>query len=166
MVNMLLMITAELENLTGLQPEGGCDDPNFPYYFKMKCSNCGEVSQKNTCVMLSETVPLPNGRGHTNLIQRCKFCSREGTVTMVQGRGRPLMLEVSQAGIYAPLMMFDCRGLEPVDFSFGHGWKAESTSGTKFGDIDLSGGDYSEYCEKGEVPVMVSNLKAKFNCLK
>ncbi|PIA42866.1 hypothetical protein AQUCO_02000368v1 [Aquilegia coerulea] len=166
MVNVLLMVTAELENLTGLQPQEGCDDPNFPYYFKMKCTNCGEVSQKETCVMLSETVPLPNGRGTTNLVQKCKFCSREGTVTMVPGRGRPLMLEMGQSGKYAPLMVFDCRGLEPVDFSFGQGWKAESTSGTKFDDIDLSGGDYSEYCEKGEVPVMVSNLQAKFESVK
>ena len=35
MVNFTLMITAELENLTNLQPQGGCDDPNFPYLFKV-----------------------------------------------------------------------------------------------------------------------------------
>jgi hypothetical protein len=26
------------------------------------------------------------------------------------------------------LMVFDCRGYEPVEFSFGAGWKAESVS--------------------------------------
>lgn len=35
MVNYLLMVVAELENLTNLEPEGGCDDPNFSYLFKV-----------------------------------------------------------------------------------------------------------------------------------
>ena len=35
MVNYALMITAELENLTNLEPQGGCDDPNFTYYIKV-----------------------------------------------------------------------------------------------------------------------------------
>lgn len=35
MVNYLLMITADLENLTNLQPQGGCDDPDFSYLFKV-----------------------------------------------------------------------------------------------------------------------------------
>ncbi|KAL5714033.1 hypothetical protein ACHQM5_016049 [Ranunculus cassubicifolius] len=166
MVLILLKITADLENLTELQPQGGCDDPNFPYYLQMQCMSCGEKSPKETCVILSETVPLSNGRGTTNLNQKCKFCSREGTMTMIPGRGRPLTLENGEGGQYTPLMVFECRGLEPVGFSFGGGWKAVSTSGTMFEDIDLSGGDYSEYCEKGEVPVMVSNLKAAFQTVK
>lgn len=35
MVNHMLMICADLENLTDLQPQGGCDDPNFTYLFKV-----------------------------------------------------------------------------------------------------------------------------------
>ena len=35
MVNYALMINAELENLTNLEPQGGCDDPNFTYYIKV-----------------------------------------------------------------------------------------------------------------------------------
>lgn len=35
MVNHLLMISADLENLADLQPQGGCDDPNFTYLFKV-----------------------------------------------------------------------------------------------------------------------------------
>ncbi|KAL0297236.1 UNVERIFIED_CONTAM: CXXC motif containing zinc binding protein [Sesamum radiatum] len=211
MVNYLLMITAELENLTDLQPQGGCDDPNFSYYFKaqghdkrhlhyacfwmialpfylagemphsqlllgksaplltvtmLKCGNCGEVTQKETCVTLNETVPSAKGKGETNLSQKCKFCSREGTVSMITGRGRPLTQEQAEAGKYAPLMSFDCRGFEPVGFLFGSSWKAESLAGTKYNDIDLSGGEFAEYDEKGECPVMISNLRAKFDVVK
>lgn len=35
MVKYVLLITADLENLTDLQPEGGCDHPNFSYCFKV-----------------------------------------------------------------------------------------------------------------------------------
>lgn len=38
--------------------------------------------------------------------------------------------------------------------------------GTKFDDIDLSGGEFAEYDEKGECPVMISNLRATFDVMK
>ncbi|XP_028796071.1 CXXC motif containing zinc binding protein [Neltuma alba] len=166
MVNYMLMIAADLENLTNLEPQGGCDDPNFSYLFKVKCGRCGEVSQKETCVALNETVPLPVGKGTTNLIQKCKFCGRDGTVTMIPGRGKPLTQEMSESGNYAPLMLFDCRGYEPVDFIFSGGWKVESLEGTKFVDVDLSSGEFAEYDEKGECPVMISNVRATFDVVK
>ncbi|PSR91759.1 UPF0587 protein like [Actinidia chinensis var. chinensis] len=162
MVNYALMITAELDNLTNLEPQGGCDDPNFTYYIKLKCGCCGEVTKKETCLSLNETVPLPASRGTANLVQKCKFCGRDGNITMITGRGRPLTQEISQAGKYAPLMVFDCRGFEPVEFSFGSGWKVESIEGTKFDGVDLSEGEFAEYDENGECPVMISNLRAVF----
>ncbi|KAL8522168.1 hypothetical protein ACS0TY_012348 [Phlomoides rotata] len=168
MVNYLLMICADLDNLTDFQPQGGCDDPNFTYYFKLKCGNCGEVTQKETCISLNETVPSAKGKSDIHLAQKCKFCSRDGTICMATGRGRPLTQEQAESGTYAPLMLFDCRGYEPVDFVFGTGWKAESLAGTKFNDIDLSpsAGDFAEYDEKGECPVMISNFRAKFDVVK
>ncbi|KAJ0089670.1 hypothetical protein Patl1_12988 [Pistacia atlantica] len=201
MVNYMLLICADLENLTNLEPEGGCDNPNFSYFFKVKCGRCGEVSQKETCVTLNEVVPLSQGKGTTNLVQKCKFCGREGTVTMISGRGKPLTQEDSESGKYCPMMLFDCRGYEPVDYIFGGGWKVESVgfhflsfhfviqhealyiflsriecgckgygaiqiAGTKYEAVDLSGGDFAEYDEKGECPVMISNLRSKFDVVK
>ncbi|ONK69211.1 uncharacterized protein A4U43_C05F20500 [Asparagus officinalis] len=165
MVFYLLSIWGELENITNLQPLGGCDDPNFPYRFKVKCENCGEISQKETCVVLSETVPLSNGRATANLVQKCKLCGREGSIQMIPGQGQPLTLEQSQAEKFSTLMVFDCRGFEPIGFSFSNGWKAESTSGTVY-EIDLSEGDFADYDEKGECPVGVSNLQGKFKPVK
>ncbi|CAL9774797.1 unnamed protein product [Musa acuminata subsp. burmannicoides] len=165
MVFYVLDFTAELENLTNLQQRGGCSDPNYTYYFKVKCENCGEISQKETCVVLSESVPLPNGRGTANLVQKCKLCGRDGTIQMVPGHGEPLTIERSQAGIRSKLMVFDCRGFEPVNFSFENGWKAESLSGTSF-EVDLSEGEFADYDEKGECPVGITNLQASFRVAK
>lgn len=165
-MNFQLQITAELENLTDFKPQGGCDNPDFRFFFKLKCGNCGEVTQKETCLSLSETVPIPNGKGTTNLAQRCKFCGRDGTVLLIPGRGQPLTLEFSQMGKFTPVMVFDCRGFEPMEFSFGSEWEAVSTAGTRFIDIDLSEGEFAEYDEEGKFPVGISNLKAEFVVVK
>ncbi|XP_071703764.1 uncharacterized protein [Rutidosis leptorrhynchoides] len=86
-----LYVTADLENLTNFQPNGGVDDPNFTYYFKLKCGNCGTVTEKATCVSLNETGPQS---------KKCKVCEREGTVTMFPGKGKPLTAEISEKGRY------------------------------------------------------------------
>uniref|UniRef100_N1QQK5 Uncharacterized protein n=1 Tax=Aegilops tauschii TaxID=37682 RepID=N1QQK5_AEGTA len=146
MVFFALLVGAELDGLTNLQPRGGCDDPSYPYYFK------------------------------------CKLCSREGSVVMIPGQGTPLTAEQSQKGEMTCLMVFECRGYEPIEFAFGNGWKAESHAcygfigvliislffkvhGTPF-DIDLSEGEFDEYDEKGECPVALSKLQSTFKVVK
>lgn len=65
---------------------------------------------------------------HDSSYLQCKFCSRDGTINMIVGRGRPLTQEDADSGTYAPIMLFECRGYEPVDFVFAGGWKAQSVS--------------------------------------
>ncbi|XVF35374.1 hypothetical protein REPUB_Repub18cG0140100 [Reevesia pubescens] len=187
MVKFTLKIAADLDNLTNFQPQSGCDDPSLlllslqvefslALHFAsfigtalhLKCENCGELSQKETCVSLGDTVPLPvgKGKGTTNLIHKCKFCLREGTVTMISGRGQPLTEKDFLRGKFAPLMLFECRGYEPVGFVCGDVWKVESVEGTKFEGVDLSGDEFAEYDEKGECPVMISNLRSTFEVVK
>ncbi|KAM3349566.1 hypothetical protein ACQJBY_022482 [Aegilops geniculata] len=149
MVFFALLVGAELDGLTNLQPRGGCDDPSYPYYFKLRCESCGETSAKTTCVSLDEVVQLPTGKGTANLLQK----------------GTPLTAEQSQKGEMTCLMVFECRGYEPIEFAFGNGWKAESVHGTPF-DIDLSEGEFDEYDEKGECPVALSKLQSTFKVVK
>ncbi|KAK9665201.1 hypothetical protein RND81_14G097000 [Saponaria officinalis] len=40
------------------------------------------------------------------------------------------------------------------------------TSGAVFEDVDLLSGEWAEYDEKGNVPVLISNLKSKFDVVK
>lgn len=47
---------------------------------------------------------------------------------MIPGRGKPLTQEVSESGKHSPLMLFDCRGYEPIEYVFSGDWKAESVS--------------------------------------
>uniref|UniRef100_A0A453EXJ6 Uncharacterized protein n=1 Tax=Aegilops tauschii subsp. strangulata TaxID=200361 RepID=A0A453EXJ6_AEGTS len=52
----------------------------------------GDERAKTTCVSLDEVVQLPTGKGTANLLQKCKLCSREGSVVMIPGQGTPLTL--------------------------------------------------------------------------
>ncbi|KAB2627769.1 hypothetical protein D8674_032564 [Pyrus ussuriensis x Pyrus communis] len=161
MVKFLLQISAELKNLTYLQPQDGCDDPDYSYLFKW----CGELSLRETRVSLNETVPLPARNKRTaNVIRKrtakCKLCERVGMILMHPGLGKPLTQAASDARQFAPMMIFYFRGFVPVDFVFVGGWRAESPNGINFEHIDLSAGKFVEY--DVEYPVMISNLLAAF----
>lgn len=41
----------------------------------MRCENCGEVTPKETCVVLQDVVPLPKSRGQANLVQKVSLSS-------------------------------------------------------------------------------------------
>ena len=70
--------------------------------------------------------------------------------------------EDSESGKFVPIIRLDCRGIEPVEFIPKDGWEAEGAeSGTKFSDIDLSEGDYSEYDEKASASVGIYNFESQ-----
>lgn len=39
-------------------------------FLQLKCGNCGEVTEKETYVVLGEVVPIPKSRGNANLVQK------------------------------------------------------------------------------------------------
>ena len=78
------------------------------------------------------------------LYSQHKLCGRDGTITMIPGQRTPLTIEQSQKGEKACLIVFDCRGHEPVDFSFSDGWKAESVSFSWFSSEVLMASTYAK----------------------
>ena len=54
MVKIGLQIKATLEFVTGLKPDG----EDFRYYLKLKCANCGEVSDRWQYITLAESQPI------------------------------------------------------------------------------------------------------------
>jgi len=162
MVLLLLEIKAELENITNLMPKGGSDGSEYTFFFKIKCGSCGTVSDKETSVVASELYDIPKSKGSANLVQKCKFCDKVGNITVIGGRDKPYTLEDSESGKFVPIGCFDCRGIECIEFSFRDGWAAEGLTGTKFVDIDLSEGEWSEYDEKASASVGILSLEHRF----
>lgn len=82
MVKVGLQIRATLENVDELKT---CH-PNYDFSLKIKCSNCGEVSDKWHDLSESEHMneDSRNQKGF-NFYMKCKLCSRENSMDIVEG---------------------------------------------------------------------------------
>lgn len=60
-----------------------------------------------------ENSPLKGGRGSASLVAKCKMCSRENSLDIIADS----IASYDTNGAFKTIVVFDCRGLEPVDFS-------------------------------------------------
>ncbi|XP_037683123.1 CXXC motif containing zinc binding protein isoform X2 [Choloepus didactylus] len=110
MGKIALQLKAVLENVTSLRPVG----EDFRWYLKMKCGNCGEISEKWQYIRLMDSVALKGGRGSASMIQKCKLCARENSIEILSSTIKSYNAEDSEK--FKTIVEFECRGLEPVDF--------------------------------------------------
>lgn len=82
MVKIALQISATLENVEELKT---CH-PDYSFFLKFKCSNCGESTNTWHDLMESERVAQDsrNAEGF-NFYAKCKLCSRENSVDVIPG---------------------------------------------------------------------------------
>lgn len=81
MVRVALQISANLENIEELKT---CH-PDYPFFIKITCTNCGETSEKWHDITESERTQQdtrnPDG---FNFNMKCKMCSRENSIDIVE----------------------------------------------------------------------------------
>lgn len=71
------------------------------------------------------------------------------------------------AGKFKTIVAFDCRGVEPVEFSPRSGWLVKSSeNGQAFDDVDLSDDDWVEYDTKNKTSVGIYEFESNFVKLK
>ncbi|XP_069128724.1 CXXC motif containing zinc binding protein-like [Argopecten irradians] len=111
MVKIGLELKADLELVTNLRPDG----EDFRWYIKVKCFNCGECTTEYQYLSLAESSPLKGGRGSASLVMKCKLCGRENSIDIIADSIKPY--DIDHSGKFKTIVVFDCRGMEPVDFS-------------------------------------------------
>ncbi|CAG4938159.1 unnamed protein product [Parnassius apollo] len=157
MVKIALQIKASLECIENLYT----NHPDYSWFLKLKCENCGEVSEKFHDLTEAEKVSLKHKRSETNLLIKCKLCSRENSVDVIEGSNGVYTSE--DLGKFKTIVIFDCRGVEPVDFEPKSGWIAKAENeGKTFEDIDLSEKEWADYDEKNQTAVGVYDLEWQF----
>jgi len=168
MVKVRLLFKADLENITNIKP-----DDDIRWTLKVKCSNCGEVNDKWVYVNASERVST-GGKGTTNLLIKCKFCRRENSIDVLEpspasatttsssssgGKKKSnnqFIYGADHSGTFMPMAVFDCRGLELVEFKPSAGFTGQSTVGAEeIYSIDLSEGDFCDIDEQTNTPIGV-----------
>lgn len=161
MVRVGLQISATLENIDKLET-----DADYAFFFKLTCSNCGETSEKWHDIIESERVQQDsrNSVGF-NFYMKCKMCGRENSIDVVEKSNAAYTAD--DTGSFKTIVVFDCRGVEPVEFSPRTGWKVQSAeNGQTFEDVDLSEDDWVEYDQKNKSSVGVYEFASKFIKLK
>lgn len=161
MVKIALQVNATLENIEKLRPSGA----EFRWYLKFTCSNCGEVSDKWNYVSLSESAPAQRGSAITHFLSKCKLCSRENSMTILEDSMKSFV--ATDQGTFQTIVVFDCRGFEPTDFSARDGWIANAVDdGKEFTEVDLTEGEWADYCDKIKQPVGIYDIEHRFERVK
>ncbi|KAJ3085369.1 hypothetical protein HK102_000068 [Quaeritorhiza haematococci] len=149
---------ADLENLTNLRPNPSTD---YQWTFKVQCTSCREAHGTPVSFTSEEQHELSGSRGSANLVMKCSFCAKQGSMSIEQASIKPYTAD--DAPRFKSLVVLECRGLEPVEWIPGEDFEAEGVdSGTKFDEIDLSD-DWAEYDEKAGQSVGISELESKIS---
>jgi hypothetical protein len=119
--------------------------------------SCREQAAATSVFSVEDSLPLPNGHGEANLIQKCKFCSEQWCVSVVAVAGAELTAEVPSSRVAD----FEVRGCVPVEWTAGDGWTVKG-SGAVFECVDFTEGDVCEYDETSESTVEVRKITGAF----
>lgn len=160
MVKIALQFKACLEGITKLEASG----EDFRWYLKIKCNSCGTDNDNWIYITLLETQPLKGGRGTAHFVAKCKLCQRENSISIVEDQLKPYNFEDNLQ--FKTMVVFDCRGIEPIDFDPRSGFTAiGKDSGTPFTDIDLNSKEWTDYDEKEGIPVSIFEMEHQFKKL-
>ncbi|OQR78943.1 hypothetical protein BIW11_06073 [Tropilaelaps mercedesae] len=157
MVKIGLEFCANLENLVSISPA----DDSYVWYLKLKCGCCGEITDNWISLELHEKQSLRDGRGDANIVIKCKFCLRVNTMDILPDTRNPY----SNSDEFQLIVVFDCRGIEPVDFDPREGWVAKTEDGRTFTEVDLTEKEWVDYDDKRRQTVGVYEVKSKFRKL-
>jgi len=156
-----LQISIQLENVATVRT---CGD-DFRWYLKLKCSSCGEETSDYVYLSLCESSPLTGGRGQASLVIKCKLCKRENSIDII--KDSIAKLTDDDSGKFKTVVVFDCRGVNPIDFSPRVGWEAVGLeSNSVFSDIDLNELEWYDYDDKAGESVSITEFRYKFVTVK
>ncbi|PSN57430.1 UPF0587 protein [Blattella germanica] len=114
----------------------------------MKCSSCGEESDKWHDLSLSETVEERTGHSQVHYAAKCKLCILKDTIKDYTK---------SDSEKFKTIVVFDSRGID-----LG-GWTAVAEeSGHVFPEVDLTEKEWVEYDEKSQQSVGIYNVEHQF----
>ena len=178
MVKISLQISCALENIEELRP-----GENHSYFLKLRCNACGECDNVWHDVSADEFVKQDsrNAKGY-NFVIKCKLCSRENSLDLIEGsQGKSSSIKYSSgfikvqfivfvgayteddSGKFKTIITFDCRGIEPVEFDPRGGYVVKAIdNGQTFEDVEIEGGDWTEYDDKNKNSVSIAEFKSQF----
>ncbi|CAK9439498.1 uncharacterized protein LODBEIA_P35980 [Lodderomyces beijingensis] len=155
MVKFYLKISAELDNVTELEP---LDTPQEPHYytFKIECTKCRTVHDKDVQINRFEKHEMGGSRGEANFVFRCKECKNEHNASIERTNAK---LENGDSKPVA-ILEIDARGLDFVEFIPDGKFQAKGVeTGTVFDEVDLEDSEWYDVDEKTNEEVSITDVK-------
>lgn len=159
MVKFLLKASAELSNVTGLEP---FDTPEHPYEytFQIECTKCRTTHDKDIQINQYEKHEISGSRGEASFVFRCKECKHEHSASILRTNEKLSTTEDSvNDKASATILEIDARGIDFLKFiPIGEFLAVGSETNTKFADIDLSEGEWYDVDEKSNDEVSIVDV--------
>ena len=153
-----LELAAVCENIAEILPA-----ENRSWGLQFRCGSCREAHPNFVDVDPEEQVQVQAST--YNCCFKCKFCqSKISASVMPRSEGK----YVDEKGPGAQkIVVFDCRGGEPIKLQLDNQWKAVGSGDSRHGfdEVDLSQ-DWADYDEKAQISVMISEVEATFTGVK
>jgi transcription elongation factor Elf1 len=117
MVKLALQLKANLDNVTDFRIASPND---FIWYLKFDCAKCHTQSETYHDINSQQSSSISGSRGEANFLMKCKFCSQEGNLN-IESMKPPVNYtsDDSDNHVFKTIVIFDCRGIEPVDWQPG-----------------------------------------------
>eukprot|EP00238_Polyblepharides_amylifera_P004048 CAMPEP_0196591490 /NCGR_PEP_ID=MMETSP1081-20130531/69791_1 /TAXON_ID=36882 /ORGANISM="Pyramimonas amylifera, Strain CCMP720" /LENGTH=163 /DNA_ID=CAMNT_0041914861 /DNA_START=63 /DNA_END=554 /DNA_ORIENTATION=+ len=160
MVFIALYMKADLENVTNVHAPA-----NHQWCLTVKQSD-GNEERGPVYVCEDETFELTGSKGTANFILKWDGSKKESYINVIRdmkGITRPYCAEDS--GKEVPIVVFECRGMEPIAWAPEGGYMCESVEGARFEEVDLSD-DWCEYDEKHQLSLEISKVEHSFKTVK
>ena len=94
------------------------------------------------------------------MVSRCKLCSRDNSMDIL--RDSIASYDAENSGSFKRIVSFECRGMEPTDFSPRTGWSAKGAETTTMFSVDLTDDDWCDFDERASESVGVYEVEHRF----
>lgn len=156
MPTFLLCLKATLENVSKFELSG-------EGRFALTIKNSEGEDTKEVVVATSEDRPLSGSRGTAHFVMKWdKSSKKESYLNILEVKGVTRDIEEGDAGAFVPVIAFECRGLEPVEFRPEDGFEVVSLAGKRYEAVDLSENDWCDFDDDAGVPVGIYDLESEF----
>eukprot|EP01138_Halocafeteria_seosinensis_P009965 gb/GECG01010177.1/.p1 GENE.gb/GECG01010177.1/~~gb/GECG01010177.1/.p1 ORF type:complete len:166 (+),score=17.76 gb/GECG01010177.1/:1-498(+) len=148
-----LLFKAEVEGLQTLEPQ-----TDRVWSFDVRCSRCGETTQKPLQLDPREEMELQSGGGTVHMVAKCWNCRDKFSINLDK-LGAFKLSEDDPEPKLQPVGTLDCRGCEPTKFYAGDDWTATAESGSTWENIALTEGEWADYDDKADVSTSIMNIE-------
>jgi hypothetical protein len=152
MVLQLIKISCELDNLDSFEvPE----DHDFIFDIELGISEL----RKNVKFTVQTEEEIPNSRGVANIVLKID----KNSFASIRAEPLPKIVKrelcFSDSGKYVALLALECRGCEVKAWKPTGYYKATTSHGTVFEEVDLSSGEWYDVDKETNEPVSITNVQ-------